>query len=64
LVCANDVIILGENVNITKKKTQKISLLEVNRETSLKVNIERTKYMFMSRHQNARQGHNLLIGDK
>jgi len=28
---------------------------------STEVNVERTMYMFMSHHQNARQNHNLMI---
>jgi hypothetical protein len=38
--------------------------LEASREVGLEVNTEKTKYMAMSRHQNAGQNHNLLIINK
>jgi hypothetical protein len=36
------------------------TLLEASRETGLEVNSEETKFVFMSRHHNAEQNHNLL----
>jgi hypothetical protein len=51
---------LGEN----GAKTNTEGLLEASREVGLKVNTEKTKTMVLSRHQNARQNHNLLTVDK
>jgi hypothetical protein len=44
LVYAADVNLLGENVNIIKKKRK--ALLDASKKVSLEVNTEKTKYMF------------------
>jgi hypothetical protein len=48
LVYADDVILLGENINIIKKNAE--FLLDGSKKIGLEVNSEKTKYMFMSRH--------------
>jgi hypothetical protein len=53
LVYADDANLLGENINIIKKNGE--ALLDASKEIGLEVNYEKTKYMFMSRHQTARQ---------
>jgi hypothetical protein len=57
LVCADHVHLLDENINITKRNTEGLS--EACKEVGLEVNAERTKYMFISRHQTT--GHNHYI---
>jgi hypothetical protein len=54
LVCADDVNLLGININITKKDTE--TLLNVCKEVGLEVNADRTKFLFTSRHQTIGQG--------
>ena len=53
LVYANDVNILGWSIHSIKKKTE--SLVVASKETGLGVNADKTKYMVMSRDQNAGQ---------
>jgi hypothetical protein len=40
------------------------TLIDASKEVGLEVNPEKTKYMLLSRHQNAEQDHNIKIGDR
>ena len=40
------------------------TLLDISKEVGIEVNGEKTNYMFMSHEQNARQNHNIKIGNK
>jgi hypothetical protein len=60
LVYADDVNILGDNIDTTKENAQ--TLIDANKETDLEVNTEKTKYLSLSRHQNAGQNHDIKIG--
>jgi hypothetical protein len=51
LVYADDVYLLGDNIDTIKKNIE--TLNDVRREVGLEVNTEKTKYMFLSRHENA-----------
>jgi ribosomal protein S2 len=62
LVYADDVNLQGDSVDTIKKNTQ--TLIDASKEVGLEVNIEKTKYMLLSRHQNAGQNHDIKIGNR
>jgi hypothetical protein len=57
LVYADDVNLLGDNIYAIKKNAQ--TLIDANKEICLEVNWEKTKYMLLSRHQNAEQNNDI-----
>jgi hypothetical protein len=59
LAYADDVNILGGSVHAIKKNTE--ALVVASKEIGLEVNSEKTKYMVMSRDQNAGKNHNIKI---
>jgi hypothetical protein len=62
LVYADDVILLRDNIDTIKKNTE--TLTDASKEVGLEVKAEKTKYMSLSRHQNAGQNHNVNIDDR
>jgi hypothetical protein len=62
LVYADDVNVLGDNIDIIKKNTQ--TLIDTCKEVGLEANMEKTKYMLLSRHQNARKNHYIKIENR
>jgi sorting nexin-29 len=61
LVYADDVNILGGSIHSIKKNAD---LVIACKEIGLEVNAEKTKYMVMSRNQNAGHNHNIKINSK
>jgi hypothetical protein len=59
LVCADDVNVLGDNINTIRKNTK--ALTDVNNEAAVAVNAEKTKYKLIFHHKNAGQNHNTNI---
>jgi hypothetical protein len=57
LVYADDVNLLGDNMDTVKKNTE--TLIYANKEVGLEVNTEKTKYMLLSGHLNAGQNHDI-----
>jgi hypothetical protein len=51
LVYADDVNLLGDNIDTNKKNTQ--TLIDAGKEVGLEVNMEKTEYTLLSRHRNA-----------
>jgi hypothetical protein len=59
LAYADDVNILGESVHTVKENAE--ALVVATKETGLEVNANKTKYMIMSRDQNAGRSHSMKI---
>jgi hypothetical protein len=51
LAYVDDVNLLGDNIDTINKNTQ--TLIDASKEVGLEVNVEETKYMLVSRDQNA-----------
>jgi hypothetical protein len=62
LVYANDVNLLGDNIDTIKKNTE--FFIDAKKKVGLEVNTEQSKYMLLSRHQNAGQNHDIKISDR
>jgi hypothetical protein len=62
LLYADDVNILGRRIHAIKKNTE--ALVVASKEIGLQVNAEKTKYMVISRNQNAGQNHNIKVDNK
>jgi hypothetical protein len=62
LAYADDVNLLGDNIDITNKNTE--TLFDASKEVGLEVNVEKTKYMLVSRDQNAGQNREIKIGNR
>jgi sorting nexin-29 len=62
LAYADDVNIVGENINTIQKNTK--ALLDASKEVGLEVNPEKTKYMLVSRCQKAGQRQSIKIGNR
>ena len=61
LAYADDVNILGGSVHTVKENAE--ALVVVTKELGIEVNVDKTKYMIMSRDQNAGRSHNMRIDD-
>jgi len=57
----DDVNILGGSVHTVKENAE--ALVVVTKELGIEVNVDKTKYMIMSRDQNAGRSHNMRIDD-
>jgi hypothetical protein len=59
LAYADYVNLLGDNIDTIKNNTE--TLTGASKEVSLEINVEKTKYMLLSRHQNAGQNWDIKI---
>jgi hypothetical protein len=54
-----DVNLLGDNIDTINKSIE--TLVDANKEIGLQINVEKTKYIFLSHHQTAGQNQNIKI---
>jgi hypothetical protein len=59
---ADDVNLLGNNIDTIKKNTK--ILIDDNKEVGLELNIDKTKYVLLSRHQNVGQDQDIKIANR
>jgi hypothetical protein len=52
----------GDNVDTTKKSTE--TLIYASKEVDLEINVDKTKYMLLSRHQNIGQNREIKIANR
>jgi hypothetical protein len=62
LAYADDVILLGDNIDTLKKNTD--TLIDASKEVGLEMNVEKPKYMLLSRHQNLVQNRDIKIANR
>jgi hypothetical protein len=62
LVYADDVNLLGDNIDTIKKNTQ--TLIDASKDVYLEVNTEKTKYTFLSHHQNAGLNYDMKVANR
>jgi hypothetical protein len=62
LAYADDVNLIGDDIDTMNKNTQ--ILIDASKEVGLEVNVEKTKYMLLSRDQNAGQNREIKIGNR
>jgi hypothetical protein len=54
--------LLGDNIDTIKRITQ--TLIDTSKEVGLEINTKKTKYVLLSRHQNAGQNHDIRIANR
>jgi hypothetical protein len=62
LAYADDVNLLGDNIDTIKKNTE--TLIDARKEVVLEINVEKTKYMLLPRHQNVGQNRVIKIANR
>jgi hypothetical protein len=53
--------LLGDNIDTIKKNTE--TLIDASKEVGLEINVEKTKYILVTRHQNAGQNRDIKIAN-
>jgi sorting nexin-29 len=59
---ADDMNLLGDNIDTIKKNTE--TLIDASKQVGLEINIEKTKYMSLSGHQNVGQNQHIKIANR
>jgi hypothetical protein len=62
LAYADDVSLLGDNIDTIMKNTE--TLIDASKEVGLEINVEKTKYMLLSHHQSVGQNRDIKIANR
>jgi hypothetical protein len=62
LAYADDVNLLRDNIDTAKKNIE--TLIDASKEIGLEINVEKTKYLLLSRHQNADPNRDIKISNR
>jgi hypothetical protein len=62
LAYTDDMIPLGDNIETIERHTK--TLIDASKEVGLELNVEKTKYMLVSDHQNAGQSQDITIKNR
>jgi hypothetical protein len=62
LAHADNVNLLGDNMNNIENNTE--ALIDASKEVGLEINVEKTKYILLSRHQNAGQNRDIKTANR
>jgi biotin operon repressor len=62
LAYADDVNLLGDNIDTTKKNAE--TLIDAIKEVGLEINVEKTKYTLLSRQQDVGQNRDINIANR
>jgi hypothetical protein len=62
LAYADDVNLLGDNIDTIKKNMD--ILIDASKEAGLEINVDKIKYMLLSRHQNVGQNRDIKIANR
>jgi hypothetical protein len=62
LAYADDVNLVGDNIDTIRKNTE--TLIDASKAVGLEINVENTKYMLLSRHQNAGQNRDIKLANR
>jgi hypothetical protein len=62
LAYADDVNLLGDNIDAIKKNMG--TLIDASKEVGLEINVEKIKYMLLSRHQNVGRNRDIILANR
>jgi hypothetical protein len=62
LAYADDMNLLGDNIDTIRKNTE--TLIDASKEVGLEINVDKTKYMLLSCHQNVSQNCDIKIANR
>jgi hypothetical protein len=62
LAYADDMNLLGDDIDTINRNTE--TFIDASKKVGLEVNVEKTKYMLVSRDQNADQNRDIKIGNR